>query len=107
MTDSNFLHSVTDWMIDVVMNGRDGLERDALVHRMERRLATECAVDRIARYWTIKQAGDRYVCFAPPSHYQNSDVHAKYADSVRYLDLLGLVEKHPDHPDWILVEKEA
>jgi len=29
------------------------------------------------------------------------------ADAVRYLDARGLIERHPDHPEWVRVRDES
>jgi hypothetical protein len=103
---SHFLPGEIDELIDSAMAGNAVKERDELVARLERQLATECSVERIACAGTFAGIDIGQEWFASPSHFQHEDVHTEYALALRYLDLRGLVERHPEHHDWVLILEE-
>ncbi len=74
---------------------------------LERELAIEGAVDHIACLGTFVGLANRQAWFTSPEYFHVEQDHEKYARALRYLELLGLVERHPQHPDWVLIKQET
>ncbi len=103
---SHFFPGELDDLMDAAMDGGSVKERDGRVVALERELAIEGAVDHIACLGTFVGLENRQAWFTAPEHFHLEEDHEKYVRALRYLELLGLVERHPQHPDWVLIKQE-
>ena len=93
----------------------DSIRSGAELAELERELAEEAAEGGIASfgvYWPDQKPGKGW--YSEPQHIQDGwysdpqhiqDHVEEWQRCVRYLDLRGLLERHPEHPEWVRVRE--
>lgn len=76
---------------------RDVYKKIIELTRLERELAENCAADTLECECVHREDG-----WLDTTTYGTVDPVAE----LRYLELRGLIERHPGHPDWVRVKEQ-